>query len=153
MHEVDGDQREGDGLPTDGPILSIDWGTKRIGVALSNPQQTLAHPIGVLTRRTGQRFPLKQLRPYIEEHQPIGVLVGLPLEAGGSEGNSAKAARATAAVIREKTKLPVGMFDERMTTARVLKSMNEETTRQSQRGIDGLAATVLLQSFLETRRS
>ena len=153
MGEVGHDQQQGDALPVHGPILSIDWGTKRIGVALSDPHQTLAHPVGVLTRRTGRRFPLKQLRPLVDEYRPTGVLVGLPLEADGSEGESAAAARAAATAIRAKTQLPVLLLDERMTTARVLTAMGGTNDSRGSHTVDALAATVLLQSYLDSLRS
>jgi putative Holliday junction resolvase len=139
-------------LPTQGPLLAVDWGTKRFGIALSDPNQKLAHPIGILTRRPNRRFPLSQLRPIIDEHRPVGILVGLPLDPDGGEGDSAKAARATADIIRKKTSLPVAMHDERMTSARVLTSM-DGVPKKRRRDVDDLAATLILQSYLDTRGS
>ena len=80
-----------------GRLLGVDWGEKRIGLALSDPGQRVAHPLGTLTRRVGQRFPMQRLRAYLDEHAPVGVVVGLPLESDGSEGAAAQAASAVPA--------------------------------------------------------
>ena len=141
-------------LPTDGKLIAIDWGEKRIGLAISDTDQRLAHPIGTLTRRQGRRFPLKQLRAHLESHNPVGVLVGLPLEQTGDEGPNARKAREAGELVGAKAGLPVAFWDERMTTARVLRAVRE--TSGSPRGkedIDPLAATVLLQTYLDSLRS
>ena len=80
-------------LPAEGRLLAIDIGDKRIGLALSDPTQMLAQPLGTLTRCGGKRFPLQQLRIHLEAHRPTGVVVGLPLESDGSEGDRAVEAR------------------------------------------------------------
>lgn len=141
-------------LPTPGRLLAVDWGTKRIGLAISDPTQTVATPLGTLTRRAGRRFPMGQLKPYLETHQPVGVLLGLPLDAAGAEGAAARAARDTGALIATKTGLPVAYWDERMTTARVHRAQQETggVGRDARGEADPLAATVLLQAFLDHRR-
>lgn len=142
-------------LPTSGMLLAIDWGEKRIGLALSNPEQTLAHPLGTITRRPGKRFPLKQLRMHLEAHRPVGVVVGLPLEASGDQGPAAKQAQAAGELVRSKTGLPVVYWDERMTTARALGAVRAlgGTTRHRKDEVDQLAATVLLQHYLDGQRA
>lgn len=141
-------------LPSPGRLLGVDWGTKRIGLAISDPSQTVATPLGTLTRRAGRRFPMGQLRPYLETHQPVGVLVGLPLEVSGAEGAAARAARDTGALIATKTGLPVAYWDERMTTARVQRAQRETggARRDTRGAADPLAATLVLQAFLDLRR-
>jgi putative Holliday junction resolvase len=95
-----------------------------------------------------------QLKPYLETHQPVGVVVGLPLDAAGAEGPPARAAREVGDLVTAKTGLPVTYWDERMTTARVHRAQREaggvkgRTVGQS----DPLAATLLLQTFLDHRR-
>ena len=138
-------------LPRDGRILAIDWGEKRIGLAISDPEQRLAHPLGTLTRRSGKRFPLGQLRRHLDEHAPVAVVFGLPLEASGDEGPAAGRAREEGDLVKEKTGLPIAFFDERMTTARALGAVRElgGSTRGREGEVDRLAATVLLQSYLD----
>jgi len=143
-------------LPADGRLLGVDWGEKRIGLAISDPTQTVATPLGTLTRRAGKRFPMGQLKPYLETHHPVGVVVGLPLDASGAEGPSARAAREVGALIAAKTGLPVDFWDERMTTARVHRARQETggTKGRTDAGkTDPLAATLVLQTFLDRRRS
>ena len=80
-------------LPTAGRLLAIDWGEIRIGLALSDESQTLASPLETLTRRAGKRFPMPRLLELVGAHQPVGVVVGLPLTAEGEEKDNARAAR------------------------------------------------------------
>lgn len=143
-----------DALPRSGRLLAVDPGAKRIGLALSDPDQRLAHPLATLTRRTGRRFPLASLRPYLEEYLPTGILIGLPLTPEGAEDERARAARADGARIAEKTGLPVAYWDERMTTARALRAVQDLGGGMKNRkaDVDPLAATTLLQSYLDARR-
>ena len=135
-------------LPAEGRLLAVDWGTKRIGLAVSDPSRMIAQPLATLTRRGGRRFPMSQLRPYLEEYQPVGIVVGLPLEADGSEGLAAEAARATANLITEKTGIPVVLEDERMTTARAARA--DAVGGRPDR--DQRAAAILLQGYLDRTR-
>lgn len=132
----------------------MDWGEKRIGLAISDPSQTVATPLGTLTRRAGRRFPMGQLKAYLETHQPVGVIVGLPLLPSGAEGGAAQAARETGALITTKTGLPVVYWDERMTTAQAERARRETrgAGRRAPGDADPAAATLLLQAFLDRRR-
>jgi putative Holliday junction resolvase len=135
-------------------LLAVDVGQKRIGLALSDPSQTLAQPLATLTRRAGRRFPMRRLREHLDAHRPVGVVVGLPLTPDGAEDERAAEARTTGALIAAKTGLPVAYWDERMTTARALGAVRElgGGTRGRKEDVDQLAATVLLQHFLDGRR-
>lgn len=138
-------------FPTAGRLLAVDWGEKRIGLAISDPEQRHAHPLGTLTRRRGRRFPLKQLKPHLDEHAPVGVVFGLPLEATGEEGSNARRAREEGALVSDKTGLPVAFVDERMTTARALRAVRDlgGSTKGREGEVDQLAATVILQLYLD----
>jgi len=139
-------------VPNTGRILAVDWGERRVGIAVSDPGQIVAHPVEVLTRRTGRRFPLQRLRSIIDRYRPAGIIVGLPLNAEGAEGDAARRVREAGEIIRHKTGLPVVYVDERMTTARVRSDMRRhQTSATTAKPIDDLAATVLLQAFLEER--
>ena len=141
-------------LPTHGRLLAIDWGTQRIGLALTDESQTVATPLTTLTRRAGKRFPLKRLIDLIEEHRPLGILFGLPLSSEGAETETTQAIRVLAQKLYELTKLPVMLWDERMSTARALRAIREQggTVRGRKQEVDALAAAVLLQHFLASRR-
>jgi putative Holliday junction resolvase len=144
----------GPSLPVNGRIMAIDLGERRIGVAVSDPQQVLAQPLTTLSRRPGKRFPLRQLRPHIEQHDIVGFVIGLPLSPEGGEGTWSSAARGVGSLIWAKTGLPVEFWDERMTTSRALSAIAElgGRTRGRKGEIDQLAATVLLQTFLDSRK-
>ncbi len=141
-------------LPTIGRLLAVDWGTKRIGLAISDPSQHIAQPLATLTRRAGKRFPMRQFRKHLEEHQPTGIVVGLPLSGEGGETPATDAVRALGHLIATVTGLPVALYDERMTTARALGAMRELGGRRRGRegDVDQLAAVVLLQTYLDARR-
>lgn len=133
----------------------MDWGEVRIGLALSDETQLLATPLETLTRRPGRRFPMPRFLALVTEHRPVGVVVGLPLTAEGTEGESAAQARALGVLIGQRTYLPVEYWDERMSTARALSAIREVggSTRGRREDIDALAASVLLQHWLDARRN
>lgn len=136
-------------LPVTGRILAVDWGHRHIGLAVSDPTQTIAQPLATLTRRSGRRFPLAKLRPHLDRLAPVGILLGLPLESDGTEGEAAAQARETGTLLAQKTGLPICYRDERMTTARAINDLG----KRDHGPIDDVAAAVLLQQFLESRRT
>jgi putative Holliday junction resolvase len=142
-------------LPAAGRLLGIDVGAKRIGLAVSDPTQTVAQPLATLARRAGRRFPLAALRPFLEAHGVVGVVVGLPLEPSGREGPAALAARHAGRLIATTTGLPVTYADERMSTARARRAAGgaPRRTRPTAEALDRMAAAVILQVFLDSRRA
>jgi len=138
-----------------GRILAVDWGERRIGLALSDETQTLAQPLTTLTRRAGKRFPIALLLEHVTRNQVAGIVVGLPLDENGAEGDAAHAARSLADAIKRRVgELEVSMWDERMTTARVLAAVREMggSTRGRKADIDAMAAALLLQHYLDTKK-
>ena len=138
-----------------GRLLAVDWGERRIGLALSDETQVLAQPLATLTRRAGKRFPMAQLLQLITTHDVVGIIVGLPLDESGAEGDAAHAARALADDIKSRAgELEVTMWDERMTTARVLAAVREMggKTRGRKEDVDAMAAALLLQHYLDSKR-
>jgi putative Holliday junction resolvase len=142
------------GIPLAGRILAVDWGEVRIGVALSEETQTFACPLVTLYRRRGNRLRMPAFLELITTHRPVGLVVGLPLTPGGAEAAAAAAARELAVLLGGRTYLPVELVDERMTTARAHAVIREQdgSARGRREDVDALAATILLQHFLETRR-
>ena len=137
-----------------GRLLGVDWGERRIGLALSDETQTLAQPLTTLTRRTGKRFPMREFLTLLDRHAVTGVVVGLPLDAAGVEGDAAGAARALASTIAQRSGKPVELWDERFSTARALGAVRQMggTTKGRKGDVDALAATLLLQHYLDARR-
>jgi putative holliday junction resolvase len=141
-------------LPPTGRIFAVDWGEVRIGLAFSDETQTLATPLATLVRRQGKRFPMSSFLELVAKHRPSGVVVGLPLTGEGEEEESALAARELAGRLADRSGLPVELWDERMSTARALAVIREQggRTRGRKGDVDALAAAVLLQHFLDSRR-
>src|SRR5438093_13640591 len=99
--------------PTEGRLMGVDWGERRIGLALSDETQTLAQPLTTLTRRAGKRFPMAQLVELVNRHRVTGIIVGLPLDETGAEGDAAHAAKALADDIKRRVgDVEVTMWDE-----------------------------------------
>jgi putative Holliday junction resolvase len=137
-----------------GRLLGVDWGERRIGLALSDETRTLAQPLTTLTRRSGKRFPMRKFLTLLEQHAVTGVVVGLPLDQEGAEAEAAAAARALAADIAQHSGQPVELWDERLTTARALRAVRAMggSTRGRKDDVDALAAALLLQHYLDARR-
>jgi len=142
-------------LPRTGRLLALDWGEIRIGLAASDETQLLASPLQTVTRRAGKRYPMPALLDLVTRNDIVGLLVGLPLTPEGEEGDSAREARAMGELVAGRAGLPVEYWDERMTTARALRSIQEQggSTRGRKEDVDALAAAVLLQGFLDARRA
>jgi len=141
-------------LPYTGRLFGIDWGQRRIGLARSDESQTLASPMETLVRRDGKRFPMPAFLALIASHQPVGLVIGLPLSLEGEETDSSRAARELAELVGRRTGLPTDLWDERMSTARALGAIREQdgSTRGRREEVDALAACVLLQHYLDARR-
>lgn len=137
-----------------GRVLAVDWGERRIGLALSDETRMLAQPLATLTRRAGKRFPMRDFLALLERHAVSAVVVGLPLDQDGAEGAAAAAARALAGDIARTSQKPVELWDERFTTARALQAVREMggTTKGRKDDVDALAATLLLQHYLDAKR-
>jgi putative pre-16S rRNA nuclease len=142
-------------LPRQGRILALDWGALRFGVARSDEAQILASPLTTLTRRPGKRFPMPRFLDLVNQAGASGILVGLPLSLEGGETSASGEARALAGQVEARSGLPVELWDERFTTARALSAIREMggSTRGRREDVDALAAAVLLQQFLDSRRA
>jgi putative Holliday junction resolvase len=132
-------------------VLGIDLGSRRIGLAISDPDGRVALPAGTLESR-GRAADLAAIRSFAEERGVRRVVVGLPLHMDGRAGKEAEAARAFADALASATGLPVETLDERWTTREAERTLRDagSTGRRKRRGAaDTLAATLLLRTFLE----
>ncbi len=131
-------------------FLAVDYGRKRIGLAISDPLGMIASPAGFILRREGKRPPITKILARAQELEARGFVVGLPLDGEGNETEWTAEVRSLGAEIAKRTGMPVRFLDERFTTAVALRTMKElgESTRGRKGDIDSLAATVLLQNAL-----
>lgn len=142
-------------IPRLGRVMALDWGERRIGLALSDETQLIASPLETLTRRPGKRFPMPRFLQLVGHRQPVGLVVGLPLGLDGREGPSSTAARELGALVGARTGLPVAFQDERLTSVQVQEAIREMggSARGRREEVDALAAVVILQNWLDGRRS
>jgi putative Holliday junction resolvase len=135
--------------------MALDWGERRIGLALSDETQLIASPLETLTRRPGKRFPMRRFLELVAEHRPVGLVVGLPLGLDGREGPAAVAARELAGLVTARTRLPVAFQDERLSSVQVQEAVREMggSVRGRRKDVDALAAVVILQQWLDGRRA
>jgi len=142
------------GLRTSGRVVAVDWGDKRIGIAISDPLRMIASPAGHIPRRKGKRPPIAPVIARAKELDAVAMVMGLPLDGNGDETPRCTEVRAVAAEITKRTGWTVELVDERYTTAEARRAVRELGGRPGDRpgDIDALAATVLLQHALGLRR-
>ena len=131
-------------------FLAVDYGRKRIGLAISDPLGMIASPAGFITRREGKRAPITKILARATEMEARGFLLGLPLDGEGNETDWTAEVRALGAEIAKRTGMPVRFYDERFTTAAALRTVRElgESTRGRKGDVDSLSAAILLQHAL-----
>ena len=139
-----------------GRVVGVDLGTKRVGVAVSDPGGVLASPYEVL-ERTGDRDRDRQrLKAIVDEVEAVLDVVGLPLSMDGSIGRAATAALDEADKLGEVlAPVPVETFDERLTTVSADRSMMQRKMNAQARRkvVDKVAAAVMLQAWLDSREA
>lgn len=138
-------------------ILGIDYGERRIGLALSDPTATIAQPLPTLTRRRGKRPPVQAVADIVHEHQATEAVIGLPLTLEGEESEWTAEVRAFGESLAERAGIPVQYLDERLTSVRAERAVRGSGLRRSQREekgrVDAAAATLILQTYLDRREN
>lgn len=136
--------------PGTGRVLAVDWGERRIGLAISDPLRMIASPAGFITRRAGKRPPLAKLIERARELEAAELVLGLPLDENGDDTPRATEVRAIAEELTKRTGMAVRLVDERYTTAAARRAVRTLGGRPEERpgDIDALSATVLLQHAL-----
>ena len=135
--------------------IGLDLGTRRIGVAVSDFSGTIASPHSVIQRSKSLRLDHQKILDLVIEDEAEIVIVGLPPLRSGNNGPAATAATTEAKRLSTVLSVPVEMFDERLTTVaadRVLKEADLSATARRQ-FVDKVAAAIMLQAWLERRRS
>ncbi len=133
-------------LPPRGALIGLDLGTKTIGVAASDPDRKLATAVETVARKTFS-VDAKRLLVLAAERNAVGFVLGLPLNMDGSEGPRAQSTRAFARSLGKLTELPIGLWDERLSTAAVERDLiAADVSRQKCAAvIDQHAAAFILQ--------
>lgn len=137
-------------LPARAAVLGIDPGEKRIGVAVSDATRLIASSIATITRTKFAADAEAILKLY-DQRQCAGIVVGLPLNMDGSSGPAAQSARAFARNLLAKRDAPLLLWDERLSTAAVTRTLIEGDASRRRRGevVDKMAAAYMLQGALD----
>lgn len=134
-------------------ILGIDYGDARIGLALSDPTETLASALTPIEAKS-MRKSIDEVATIAKQNQVGLLVVGLPLNMNGSEGPQAAKVRAFAANLEKVSSVPVIMKDERLTTVMVTRAFDETGVKKSKRLslVDSASAQVILQNYLDGKK-
>jgi putative pre-16S rRNA nuclease len=135
-----------------GRLAGIDYGTVRIGIAITDARQTLASPLENYTRR-GPVADAQHFRVLAAEEAIRGFIVGLPVHLDGRESQKSREAREFGRWLEETTGVPVRYFDERFTSSEAERQLGaaELTKKKRKARLDKLAAQILLSAYLESR--
>jgi putative Holliday junction resolvase len=130
--------------------MAIDYGEKRVGLAISDPTGTIASPAGFIERRAGKRPPVAELIRRAEALEAEGFVLGLPLDGSGEETPRCAEVRVVGSALEQRTGLPVRYVDERYTTSAALRSVRDMggSVKGRKGDVDAMAAALLLQHAL-----
>ena len=137
-------------LPRSGPLMGLDLGTQTIGVAVSDGFRRVASPLETI-RRKKFGVDAAALLAMVEARGVAGLVLGLPLNMDGTEGPRCQSTRAFARNLEKLTPLPIGFWDERLSTVAAERALLEADTSRKRRGevIDHVAAGYILQGVLD----
>lgn len=134
--------------------LGVDFGTKRIGMAVSDPTNTLASPLETLVRRAGKRPPIARMSDIAGEYDVGQIVVGLPLGLDGDENEWCAEVRSMGDKLGARVGVPVAYVDERMTSVRAERAIRasglSRAARQEKERVDAIAAQLILQAWLDS---
>ena len=135
-------------------FMAVDYGEKRVGLAISDELGMIASPAGFIVRREGKRPPIAKIIGKAEELGARGFVLGLPLDGNGEETQWTSEVRAVGAEIEKRTGMTVHFIDERFTTAASLRAIKEmEGSTKGRKGdVDAMSAQMILQHALNTLR-
>ena len=132
-------------------ILGIDYGEKRIGLALSDASNIIAHGLRVLNRVTTGNW-LEEIKTIVDENKIEKIVIGLPKNMSGSIGEKGKEVLALVKLLEKVVNVPIVTWDERLTTVSAEKLLLQaELSRKKRKGIlDKLSASIILQNYLDS---
>jgi len=135
-------------------VAGIDFGNRRIGLAVSNPDQLSAYPVETIERGRSLAADLATLRVRLTALEVRRVVVGLPLNIDGTVGPQARAAQVFARRLEEATGIPVELCDERLSSFEAEERLKGIPVRRNRRklAIDAVAASVILETWLRSQK-
>jgi putative Holliday junction resolvase len=136
-------------------IAGIDYGKARIGVALSDERQIIASPLICLAASKKMEATAQLILTTLAPYQPLdAIILGLPLLFSGKPGEMAELVQKLAELLKEAQPAPLILWDERLTSAQVERTLREANLNRKQRSklIDALAAAAILQNYLDTEK-
>lgn len=140
-----------------GRVLAVDYGERRVGIALSDPTATIAQPLTVITRRAGKRPPVQAVADLVAEHEVTHIVVGLPLTLAGTDSDWTREVREFGRKLGERAGVDVTFADERMTSVaaeRAVRSLGlKRKERERKERVDSAAAMLILQAYLNQTKS
>jgi putative Holliday junction resolvase len=133
--------------------MGIDYGERRIGLAVSDPTGVLATPIDTIIRRKGKRPPLARMERVAREREVEMLVVGLPLTLEGQENEWCEEVRAFGDALAKRLEVPVAYVDERFSSVRAEQAIRSiglsKRDREDKARVDAAAAAIILQSWLD----
>jgi putative Holliday junction resolvase len=140
-------------VPRRGRLLGLDYGTVRVGLAVTEEEQRVAVPLETYTRRNREQD-ARHLAAVIRDHRIVGLVIGLPLHMGGEEGQKAGEARRFGAWAGDVAGLPITFWDERLSTSQADEHLAAANLKPKKRKLlrDKIAAQIMLQSYLDSQQ-
>ena len=134
-----------------GRVLAIDYGKRRIGLAISDSKKTVALPMKTIDIRKTE--PISEIKKIVNDYEIDEIVIGLPLLPDGEEGTRAKDVREFRKRLSEEIDLPISFVDERLTTIEATDRLREyKAPRKNKDKIDAIAAQLILETYLSSRK-
>jgi len=137
-----------------GRILAVDYGKRRVGVAISDPTGSIAFPLKTIDRKNSPRSMEAQIASVVREHDVTRVVIGLPLTQRGERGTRAVEVESFMSGLKHLINCRVITWDERYSTARAIKVIHEigEKTGKDKGKVDRISAAIILQNYLDAMK-
>ena len=141
-------------MPIDGPVVALDVGERRIGVAITDPGESFSLPLRTIDRTDSLHDDLETILAIVREYGATAIVVGDPVSLSGERGIAAQKMDAFVAVLAKAFGGAIERVDERMTTAQVTRTLVDAdvSRKKRKRVVDQLAAALILDSYLARRR-
>lgn len=136
-----------------GRVMAVDWGERRVGIALSDEGKVIATPHSVLSRSRALEGDISKLADLVRKNDVELVVVGVPLNLDGSRGTAAEKVLEVVSLMQGSINTPVVIWDERLSTAEAEKALigGDVSRKKRKTLIDRVAAAIFLQAFLDSR--